>query len=283
MNKITKILAVFILSLSSGIYAATVNKIIGFGDSLSDTGNNGPRFSDGPLWHEVLAEKLNLPILESSSLGGLNFAYSGAMSGSDHSSETVNLGNQIKAYLELNDGKADPDALYLVWIGGNDLLDKRSPFDLLENISSHIETLIAAGATQFFIPNLPSLAHAPKGEEMIKEMVDGLLVYLPNSLEPILSPVVKQCFHEGVCIYNHLLESRLRKIEFSSDVVIYHLDVFSIFNQILEDLESHGFSNKSELFYDSLHPSAKGHELIADSASKVFESHKAESSASNKS
>lgn len=274
MNKITKSLAFSLLILSTGVYATSVDKIIGFGDSLSDTGNNGPRFSDGPLWPEVLAQKLNLPIPQSSNLGGLNFSYSGAMSGSDHSSETVHVGNQIKAYLDLNDGKADPDALYLVWIGGNDFLDKRSPFDLIENISSHIETLIAAGATQFFVPNLPSLIHAPKGEEMIKEMVDALLVYLPDSFEPIISPIIKQCVHEGICLYNQLLKNRLRKIELASDIVIYHLDVFSIFNKILEDPESHGFSSKSELFYDSLHPNAKGHELIADSASKVFESYK---------
>lgn len=271
MNKILKILTIFIFLLGSEIYAVMVDDIVVFGDSLSDTGNNG-RYSNGALWLEVLAEKLNLALPQSSNYGGRNFAYSGAMSGSEDSTDTVNVGNQIKAYLDLNGGKADPGALYIIWVGGNDFLDKRSPFDLLENVTNHIEVLVSAGATKFFVPNLPSLIHAPKGEELIKEIVDVPMQYLHESLESIVSCCIHHFVHASVCLYNMQLEQRLKCIECSRNIAIYHFDVFSIFNRVLGELELHGFSDKSELFFDPLHPSAKGHELIADSASKVLES-----------
>jgi phospholipase/lecithinase/hemolysin len=270
MNKTSKLLTIIIFSASSLIYALNTTSFVFFGDSLSDTGNN-ERFSDGELWPEFLAKKLDLPAPRSSGVGGLNFAYSGAKSGNEEASDTVNVGNQIKAYLDINEGKADPEAVYLIWIGGNDFLDKRNPFDLIENITGHIETLVNAGATRFFVPNLPSLVHTPKGEEMVREMADTLMEYLHDSFEAVVTPVVKQCIHEGLCIYNLLLERRLKSIESSRDIVIYHLDVYSIFNKVIESPESYGFANKTELFYDSLHPSAKGHELIADSAMKILE------------
>ena len=96
MNKVTVISAFIVLLFCGEIHATQATNIITFGDSLSDSGNNG-RFTDGALWLEVLAKKLNLPIPLPSSSGGLNFAYSGAMSGYDDSSETVHVGNQIKA------------------------------------------------------------------------------------------------------------------------------------------------------------------------------------------
>lgn len=271
MSKISKIIIVLIVSLiSSGICAIAASNIIAFGDSFSDGGNNG-RYSDGALWLEILAEKLNLPAPQSSRLGGLNFAHSGAMSGSEDSLSTVNVGNQIKTYLDLNGGRANPDALYILWVGGNDFLDKRNPFDIIDNIVSHIEMLTDAGAKQFFVPNLPSLVHAPKGAEMIKEMVDASMEYFHDSLEPLVSSFINNTVHTSVYLYGTYLERELKSIGISRNVDIYYLDLFSVFNRILNDLKSYGVADKTELFYDDLHPNAKGHGLIANSASEVLQ------------
>lgn len=271
MNKKIVISAILISFLTYGVYGLSTSKIICFGDSLSDTGNNG-RYCDGPLWHEVLAERLNLPIPQHSKSGGLNFAYSGAMSGNDEATDIINVGNQINSYLNLTDGHADPEALYLVWVGGNDFLAKRNPLDLIHNIINHIETLADAGATQFLIPNLPSLIHAPKGRAMAKEAVDITLDYLPENLEPMISYLINKVIHISVGFYNSLLEKQLKNLKSLKNIAIYHLDVYSIFNIILDDLNSYDFSDKSELFYDDLHPSARGHQLIGDFAFKILES-----------
>jgi phospholipase/lecithinase/hemolysin len=50
--------------------------IVVFGDSLSDTGNAG-RFSNGPVWVEQLAARLEVA-LRPAQAGGLNFAVGGA-------------------------------------------------------------------------------------------------------------------------------------------------------------------------------------------------------------
>lgn len=83
---ISSILAIFILFPSQAM-AAVFSKIYGFGDSLSDTGNvnqlvlqatggtltfppsppyDGGRFSNKKIWLELLAERLGLPLVNSS-------------------------------------------------------------------------------------------------------------------------------------------------------------------------------------------------------------------------
>src|SRR5262245_14581793 len=87
-----------------------LTEVVVFGDSLSDTGNlflasggtvatppyfNG-RFSNGPVWVEVLADKLGLDAPTPSVLGGTNFAFGGAETGAGLSSfDTPNVGMQI--------------------------------------------------------------------------------------------------------------------------------------------------------------------------------------------
>jgi phospholipase/lecithinase/hemolysin len=131
------------ISLTSMMVSAgPLQKVFVFGDSLSDTGNvftvtepvfedpipvSPPyfmgRFSDGPVWVEILAERLDLelrPFLE----GGTNFAFGGAELGLD--TEDVferNVGviipsirSQVQAFFaqHLFDD-ADSEALYILW------------------------------------------------------------------------------------------------------------------------------------------------------------------------
>src|SRR4029434_218915 len=69
--------------------------IVVFGDSLSDTVNAG-RFSNGPVWVEQLAARLEVA-LRPTQAGGLNFAVGGARLAFDHGLGLRDALDQCKA------------------------------------------------------------------------------------------------------------------------------------------------------------------------------------------
>ena len=108
-------------------YALPYGGMYVFGDSLSDTGDlftfcksnaacptfpvgfpfappiapydNG-RFSNGPVWVEYLAQGLGLPAPAPSNVGGANYAWGGAETGTGISAQgTPNVGTQIGQFL----------------------------------------------------------------------------------------------------------------------------------------------------------------------------------------
>lgn len=250
-------------------YGYIPTKIVVFGDSLSDIGNID-RYTNGAVWLEVLAEKCKLPSLECSKSGGSNFAYGGAKSGENEGKEILDIGNQIERYLSQQEGKAEGDVLYVIWVGGNDFLDKRNPLVLIDNIRLHMEVLAKAGARQFLVPNLPSLTHAPRGGELVQSIANHLLNYLPKSFEVALKALVNRLLYVVIDLYNVKLKQMVSRFEIAKNVKVYHLDTFDLFNKMFKNLENFGFKEKSELFYDALHPSAKVHAVIADAAYGVL-------------
>ncbi len=137
-----------------------------FGDSLSDAGNgctvlaiagyHPGRCSNGPVWSEQFAGLLGLEA-EPSVLGGTNFAFGG--------DETGDLATQITAFwLSIFPDSADPEALYVIWLGGNNILGiPSSPTatqDAVDDIISGIRDLQDMGAQHFLIANLPDIGRA---------------------------------------------------------------------------------------------------------------------------
>ncbi len=197
--------------------AAPYSSMTVFGDSLSDTGNvlslttaftPNPfpvypgaegRFSNGPVWVEYLASGLGLPagaapanlLLTSATQvtpigaqGGLNFAYGGARTGLGGSAgATTGLFGQLAAWNGTGfttslSRAADPNGLYVVVIGGNDLRDARSanpgdnPTDAaartasagaaVQGLISSVGLLAQAGARHFLLANMPDLGLTPE-------------------------------------------------------------------------------------------------------------------------
>lgn len=265
LNLICFLCCLFICSL----YGFNPNNIIIFGDSLSDIGNVD-RYTNGSVWLEILAQKCQLPNLECSKLGGSNFACGGAKSGNNEDKDVLDVGNQINVYLNQNENKADPQSLYVIWIGGNDFLAKRNPLDLIANIRQHMEILTKAGARNFLVPNLPSLTHAPRGKELVQSIVTHLLNYFPKSFEKPLLAIVNRLLYVTTNLYNVKLKGMLSHIEHTKSIQVYYLDTFNLFNKMFKNLEHFGFKEKTELFYDPLHPSAKAHAAIGHAAHKVL-------------
>lgn len=150
--------------------AAPFTDLIVFGDSLTDTGNDFDlsggsfptppnyegRFSNGPVWVEYLASALGLPAPAASRLGGKNFAYGGAQTGSGTSTiadGVPNVGPQIDEFLATGRVLTGED-LVVLWAGHNDLAGGIAPSVAVANLSSHITTLHANGGGNFLVGNI---------------------------------------------------------------------------------------------------------------------------------
>jgi outer membrane lipase/esterase len=150
---------------TSGEIAAPYSGFVVFGDSLSDTGNAG-RFTNGPVWVEVIAERVGTE-LKPSRAGGTNYAVGGALTDGDSS----DVRGQLAAYLETHRGRADARTLHVVYAGANNLLmagcepNRDSPRRVARRaaaaLGAVIDDLAAAGLEHILVPNLPNIGFAP--------------------------------------------------------------------------------------------------------------------------
>ena len=175
-----------------------------FGDSLSDNGNlaellnfegqfsgnfpNPPSFHDsftnGPVAVAGLAQNLGLSLTPSlwvtgfkdpaglfggvSFMPGTNYAVAGALSATP-SPVSINLLSQVGAYSVYASGHADPNALYVVMIGGNDVrdaaLDRTGVGAVTAGVDAElaaISTLSGEDAKHFLVVNVPNVGIIPE-------------------------------------------------------------------------------------------------------------------------
>src|SRR5262245_43467216 len=157
-------------SVATVASAGPYTQLIVFGDSLSDVGNiaassfgiyPGPyywnnRFSNGPVYVESLDTGLGLPPITRSTAGGNDFAYGGAQTHGTGGLDGLfinDLDEQVTQFLSTR--TADPNALYLVFAGANDLINGQTSVSVpVSNIQTQLNKLVAAGARKFFVANL---------------------------------------------------------------------------------------------------------------------------------
>lgn len=119
--------------LASGAAASPYSDIYVFGDSLVDAGNiyelfgyppsslgyYDGRFTNGPDFTDLLAERITGSYTAPSLTGGNNFAFGGARIVDDGGPPDLN--DQVSSHLARSGGSADGDALYVVNMAGNDV------------------------------------------------------------------------------------------------------------------------------------------------------------------
>ncbi len=123
---------VFILGFTGSAWGQNFSNVVVFGDSLSDSGNVG-RFTTNPdpVWSEIVAETFGASGMNSLA-GGPNYAFAGACVNPATPCDTDELPppmrpprvtQQIDEYLSSRGDRADPNALYTIWGGVNDVAD----------------------------------------------------------------------------------------------------------------------------------------------------------------
>lgn len=249
----------------------TITEMVVFGDSYADTGNlfiitagglppsppyfNG-RFSNGPLWVDVLALGLGLDEPGPSILGGTNFAFGGAVAGPGPGPFPLPpVEAQIGTYLTHQEPTGSE--LFVISAGGNNFNPANpggpdSPEEVADWLQDHVLTLALAGGKYFVVRNtvpaqyLPSLAGAP--ETVVAEAADR-----QRRLRSLLA-------------------SRLAQLRNQFGIKIVYLDTYQIMKSMIRSPHRFGIANVTDaalftspadadtfFWWDTQHPTAKVH------------------------
>ncbi|CDZ76942.1 Phosphatidylcholine-sterol acyltransferase precursor [Legionella massiliensis] len=294
--------SVFALILSGFVHATPLDKIVVFGDSLSDNGNlyqltehfvpNSPpyyegRFTNGPVWVEALAESY---YHENSSAYLRDYAFGGASISDDPRLPT--LKNQIALYLNAHQGKADENNLYIIWIGANNYVAMpnedvdQTVAKVTMGIRAGVESLIKGGAKHFMLVNLPDLGITPMPKELFDDpdnpdkvdQVRELLSRYSNKHNDLLPQTVSDLkdANQGVDVLlfdanseiSHIsAEGKFNNITQSCYATRIDKPTANVSLQIAAKVKLPPTPNenlcKEFLFFDALHPTVKVHRLFA--------------------
>lgn len=280
---------------------SSYSRIVVFGDSLVDNGNGtyllsnktwpadrafyDGRFSNGPTWVEQLAGKLHVSVVDDLAYGGATTNNSVAQGYSGYHSDIAvpDVRHQVSMYLERMHGHLDPEAIYIVSGGSNDVFfGSQKTLDILglaekgvQTLQREAERLVAHGARLIALPLLMDANKTPS-ETQYDNLIDG-----------IGSSVFTTHF-------NTKLRESARALRRHVDVKV--LDLHGIERYLLAHAQQYGLENTrdaclqgttepevragvkrhvcatpdSHFFWDIYHPTARAHELIADFVASQF-------------
>jgi phospholipase/lecithinase/hemolysin len=241
-------------------------KLVVFGDSLSDNGNSfvatgmppapyfDGRWTNGPNWVDYFPFVAHhfLPATAFLRDGGTNFAVGG--------SPSTNLAAQIGAFLISTGGHAAANDLYAIWIGANDFSDRINPEVTVANIVAGVGLLRDAGATEFLLIDIPDISLTP---DIIA-----------------LGGATVQAAKQFVATVNAALQSKIPLVSSLLGVRIDLININTIFYQLINDPIRFGFTNSTGeafnpstgivapdpnqyVFWDGFHPTTRVHFIAA--------------------
>ncbi len=258
--------------LSTSAYATSFTRIVVLGDSLSDNGNlyaaihyppsppyASGRFSNGPVAVEYLQQRLAIP-LSDYAWGGATTGVGNVNDGGTVDALGIHALPGIKTVFEnvFPATPIEPEALYIIWGGPNDFWSVTTPEEAavaigkaVTNLATMAGKLQLLGAKNILVPNMPDLGKTPAalagGEQ------------------------VSYFFTQITLGFNEALRKNL-------PAGVHYFDTFAVFTSIGHDPGRYGFTNttdplidapagtdpKQYLFFDTVHPTTAGHEVLAD-------------------
>ncbi len=281
-------------------------KLVIFGDSLSDNGNalaatggafpSSPyghtydqsgkdlgdtfpgRFTDGQNWVDYfpgVAESFGVDVSpvtayfqNAQDVNATNFAVGGATSGDSNVfiKSLPGFQTQILTYLQAVGGQASPDDLYFIWIGANDFKAGIDPAQTVANIKHGIAELSGKGARHFVAVNIPDLSLTPQVKAL-----GGAAILAAKRF---------------VSTANVLLEVELLQFAFLHGISIEVVDTNAIFVPLVYNPCRFGFTNSvgaalnlttgaivsdpnDYVFWDGFHPTTNAHHIAAEFIFKI--------------
>lgn len=243
-----------------------INRIVSFGDSLSDTNNlfNGGRwledpskktyyagrFSNGPNWLDYLSEQLKLPVYNWAigGAGTIDYNLQTGESGYWPGQKLIKIDgirSQVDSWLNYMDtsfmGLCDVNSnryynpkntLFTVLIGGNDLLHYGTPIAIMvDQERQALISLIDFGATHILLSTLPDLSRAPL-----------FLVRKFNQDDPKTDP---EKVHERLIQFNDAVKKLGAELQaiYGDQVNIHVYDAYAVVNDLLREPQRYGIIN----------------------------------------
>ena len=287
--------------------------LVVFGDSLSDPGNffiafgetsqppfspvpdapydigPGYHFTDGRTWVERLAVQLDTPFSGLPALARrgefTNYAVGRARARPDAPAfAAYDLSTQVGLYLADFHGHATSNAIYVIWIGANDLDDALQALasdptgassaaivqTAIETVVANVQALWSAGARTFMVPNLPDLGETPAVSA--------------------LGPSAVGAASQLTGLYNAGLQQALSELQVLPQIHFVQFDVHSLLDQVIAHPQAFGLDDvvdacltffttenpicahpRHYLFWDGIHPTVAGHGILQVAAQKLIE------------
>lgn len=311
LKTFTKSMLAISLSIAGISHANAYDSVTFFGDSLTDGGyfssitqgnlglTESGQFTTNPdnTWATSFAEQLgttSVPIVYLGNQTGNNYAIGGARAGEEVINtdfgfpvDIASAKTQTNNYLANN--TVDPNGLYVVWAGANDLLaaaedPANAQATILRAVSSQTETINALkdnGAKYILVPNIPDIGLTPRfvpdpdleGQELAEALA------------------AQRAATDAASLYNQFMLSGVA----GTGANIIPLDMFSLTQEIIASPAQYGFTNVTDeacgdnnssltcgpdtlveananetyFFADGIHPTGATHQLIADYANAV--------------